>query len=463
MRIILVRHAKAEDGGGNLFDFDRQLTDEGRQRFRDLLPSLVQTLEETGSWKSLIWSSPAARARQTADLLAEVLPDARMELHDFIYEGDFQAFQQELKYVEEKQILFVVGHEPDLSDWLLRISGNYVNVKKGDMLGVQLWSRTPLRGRLIFHLSGRPVASSEPPAELTWAVYKKTILSRIDCIQERLMAFREDSADPETLHQLRVSIRTARSLLSFARPVFPFEDYRFYQDKLRTMGGRFGYVREIDVLLEQYLASGGEVAGALATAYGKLRVQEAAKAIRYGMSVSIPNDLEDVSSWLESFSVVEGFAAFAEERFERWNQRVAKKIRKVDFTDWKKTHPIRILYKKIRYVQRAFPQLEAQASLDLASLKEMQDDLGMICDTHRNVDLLISGQMQSTIWGMTYEGVYLGDEASDFAKEEERAERFFFGPEFQAEAEAFIDRQLKIREERVAHLLSTKLDQDQRQ
>ncbi len=431
MRIILVRHARAEDQHSFSTDFDRKLTDEGRKEFEDRLPELRDKLDPKK--KILIWSSPAARARQTAELLAEGIGDPKIEFYDFLYYSDYDAFCFELKYVEEDRLLFVVGHEPDLSEWAFRITGSDVKMKKGSLLAIQIWSRTPVKGRIEWQINGPKPSETAQEEEITFPHYQSTLLSQMGEILERLSAFREDPQEPETTHQLRVAVRTARSLLSFVNPLLLYDEYRFYQDKLRAIAGRFGLLRELDVLVEQWLSYSGIEVGesALAKAFLSDRTEKQEELTRYANSISIPNDIEDLSAWIQSWPASsDDFTKFAAERFAKWNKRVDKRLDSADFHEWAEIHPIRIAYKKIRYVQRAFPQLETVATLDLKDLKDLQDDLGIICDTYVNEEIL-----------------------------EEAMKKH--GEEFQMEATQFITHLVTLRHEREEHVISTKLDQDQ--
>lgn len=67
-RLFIVRHAWAEDAGPDLLDHDRRLTKKGRRRFE----AFARHLRGTGMGVDLVATSPLVRARETADILADV-------------------------------------------------------------------------------------------------------------------------------------------------------------------------------------------------------------------------------------------------------------------------------------------------------------------------------------------------------------------------------------------------------
>ena len=69
MQIYLLRHGIAEDGRPGKSDADRALTSEGIKRLREIL----KRARVAGVAPTLIVTSPYVRARQTAEIAAEVL------------------------------------------------------------------------------------------------------------------------------------------------------------------------------------------------------------------------------------------------------------------------------------------------------------------------------------------------------------------------------------------------------
>jgi phosphohistidine phosphatase len=114
MKLYLVRHGIAQEriGGAVLNDSQRPLTDEGRAETR----LVAQALKRLGVRGDLVVTSPLVRARQTAEILSEVLADGQdLKVTDSLAPGGSAnsvfKFVRQHKAVEE---IFLVGHEPDI-------------------------------------------------------------------------------------------------------------------------------------------------------------------------------------------------------------------------------------------------------------------------------------------------------------------------------------------------------------
>jgi phosphohistidine phosphatase len=165
IELHLVRHAIAADRGPDYPDDRlRPLTPQGAARWR----KSVAGLRAFGVTIDLVLTSPFARARETADLLAAGLAGrpAVDEVAALAPGGDTAAIIQAIARAGRRQRrLALVGHEPDLGELaarLLRARGA-VEFKKGAVCridvdvatpggpGVLRWFLTP---RLLRKLSG---------------------------------------------------------------------------------------------------------------------------------------------------------------------------------------------------------------------------------------------------------------------------------------------------------------------
>ena len=114
-RLVLVRHAKSSWKEPSLADFDRPLNKRGK---RDA-PVMGQRLAEQQIDPSLIVSSPARRARRTAEVVAEALdyPVDEIEFEDEIYEAGVGALLHLVRCLDDadREVL-MVGHNPGFTD-----------------------------------------------------------------------------------------------------------------------------------------------------------------------------------------------------------------------------------------------------------------------------------------------------------------------------------------------------------
>ena len=110
--IWIMRHAKSDWSHPGLADFDRPLNKRGR---RDA-PCMGRWMRALAKQPDLIVSSPACRARQTAELVASALPySGDILIWEDFYPGNaassiasIRALSQEFRHV------LLIGHNPNM-------------------------------------------------------------------------------------------------------------------------------------------------------------------------------------------------------------------------------------------------------------------------------------------------------------------------------------------------------------
>jgi len=116
IELVLLRHGIAEDFSKDGFDFNRRLTEKGRRRLEKRLPRLKPLLKNRKDLK--IMSSPLVRARETAKILQDALKvKNEIGYYDFLGDGNLEALLTYLEARNKDETIFVVGHEPYLSEW----------------------------------------------------------------------------------------------------------------------------------------------------------------------------------------------------------------------------------------------------------------------------------------------------------------------------------------------------------
>jgi len=123
--IWLVRHTEAEDGSP---DAERKLTAKGEEDAR----TIAGALSRLGVESDGCVASPKVRALETARPICERLGHELTE-DDRLAGGPFDA-QEVAGEVGEDAIL--VGHDPDLSMAVHRMTGAQVRLPKGAVVGV---------------------------------------------------------------------------------------------------------------------------------------------------------------------------------------------------------------------------------------------------------------------------------------------------------------------------------------
>lgn len=113
-QIWLVRHAKSDWGSPGLPDFERPLNARGLA----VAPAMGGYLAEQGVSPQLIVCSPARRARQTAELIAQGIayPVGQIQFEQAIYEASPETLLDVIAQVpDEIERLMVVGHNPGMT------------------------------------------------------------------------------------------------------------------------------------------------------------------------------------------------------------------------------------------------------------------------------------------------------------------------------------------------------------
>ncbi|MBD1394921.1 SixA phosphatase family protein [Mucilaginibacter glaciei] len=122
--LLLVRHANAlhESVKG---DFYRHLSAKGL----DEAKQMAVTVKETGHVPQLIISSEAARALTTATIFADTFGLDKPKTNAAIYEGNEQKLLRIInKFPDGFDNIALVGHNPDISNLLLLLTGQMRDV-----------------------------------------------------------------------------------------------------------------------------------------------------------------------------------------------------------------------------------------------------------------------------------------------------------------------------------------------
>lgn len=120
--LYLLRHGDAEEGNGD--DAARRLTPKGERQARAAGAALVAM----GAEIDACLTSPKLRAVDTARLACEALP-LEPEIADELRGGRFDS----LSLAAGRGNVLLVGHEPDFSDEVARLTGARAKLRKGGL------------------------------------------------------------------------------------------------------------------------------------------------------------------------------------------------------------------------------------------------------------------------------------------------------------------------------------------
>lgn len=137
--LVLVRHGKPEPAGPGVVDFDRKLTPagiaalEGPDGFNRTF-SLLSDEERSGAE---IWTSPAVRARQTAQAVGRALDNNATRDCEQLWQQDHAGFLAEVASSTAPCVI-AVGHIPFMNEAVAYLTGAAISFKPGGAAAIEL-------------------------------------------------------------------------------------------------------------------------------------------------------------------------------------------------------------------------------------------------------------------------------------------------------------------------------------
>jgi phosphohistidine phosphatase len=125
-QLLLLRHAKSSWDDPALDDFDRPLAPRGRKA----APKIGLELARRGWLPDLALVSPAARTRETWEMLAVGPQKPAAIFPEPLYEASAQTLLGEVGQVSDSvRVLLLIGHNPGLEDFARRLAGDGSDAK----------------------------------------------------------------------------------------------------------------------------------------------------------------------------------------------------------------------------------------------------------------------------------------------------------------------------------------------
>lgn len=400
--VCFFRHGIAENKEMSEEDFNRTLTPEGKKKLESAVPNLRYLLNMEKV--ILIWSSPLARAVETAEIISRSLGEIPITEKEFIVEGDYDQFLSELENTVKDCTLILVGHEPTLSTWVEQLTGSLLPFGKGACAHVQI--KDVAEAQLLwFHqaksLKNLRIVNDDPSALLA-------VLLR-DCLNNMLSfhkAFLASPYDQENIHQLRVHTRQFRSALTFLKPLLPENIYQDARDPAKELFKQFSHLRELDVLLEEVEAIGNKEPDLLEDLEGVLELISKARLKEQRRLVHSSNQKKmrlifthlfqwtDSAEWAPLIIGTENLSSFVKKQLKINHKKITKKVNQLDYTHIEEVHHVRLKAKKYRYILKSFSTFSKQKKKSLnqeqKSAEKLQKKLSLATDFHENLSALHS-------------------------------------------------------------------------
>ncbi len=389
--LVLVRHGKAERRSEGLEDSQRRLTPGGARALAAQFPKSFALLQE-GPGTPCVWTSPAVRARQTAEEAAHVLETPELRTRSSLGDQDAGAFLHEVAESDAPCIV-AVGHNPFIEDLVERLSGVRLAFSTGAVAALELPDG----------FDPSTAKNRKPPCRLLWfmqgphakrwdtlCVLEGVLAEHADNVAFHLEAFLRDPGDVEALHRLRISIRTLRSLAEFCAPFVKKHQAKEVQHDLRAVVLQTSRLRELDVLAQQVAALDAPAADLLA-ACSLLRGGEQARVAAALDCPKVAGAVERARANLHGVCWKNQVARNGlspdrlRRRFAEMADSLEKNLDRVDLADAEATHDLRKDAKRVRYTAEHLADLLGPVAVEAARRSHaVQDRLGALCDARVN-------------------------------------------------------------------------------
>jgi phosphohistidine phosphatase len=154
-RLYLIRHAKSSWSNLMISDFDRPLNKRGKRE----APLMAQKLAQKGICPDALISSPAKRARDTAEIVARSVKFSVKRIHfvDSVYTSETVDLLRVLQKTDNMiETAFLVGHNYAITDLAVMLTGEYIpKIPTSGVVAMELsiekWSEVgPGKGAMLF-------------------------------------------------------------------------------------------------------------------------------------------------------------------------------------------------------------------------------------------------------------------------------------------------------------------------
>jgi CHAD domain-containing protein len=245
------------------------------------------------------------------------------------------------------------------------------------------------------------------PPDLPAAEAVRRIMERLVTVMYRNLPGVREDIDSEFLHDFRVSVRRARSLLGQTKGVLNAETTVDLVARLKDMGAITGNLRDLDVYLlkkSEYTAMVADVlqpgVAQLFSALTRKRRYAKDRMVKRMATDNFASDMNALDAFVRSDPLAKSEAPaanrpigeMAREAIHKRYRRIVKKGRKITTgTPDEELHRLRIDCKKLRYLLEFFTSLfpKDQMKILIKQLKQLQENLGDFNDLSVQQEFLI--------------------------------------------------------------------------
>ncbi len=390
-QLLIIRHAIAKEREAaarlGISDTERPLTKKGVTRMKAITAGIAGHIPTP----ACLLSSPLLRAYQTAELLAADYPGLAVTTEKGLSPGaPLMPLVTTLQQQANEGVSILIGHEPDLGKLIsLLLFGKAttaIQLKKGGaaLLGFPrcidsgqatlLWLMTPrqLKAQGEKSLANRDKPLAELPigtALLQLLTSKQKEINR-DC--DRFTRI----GNPESLHNLRVSIRRLHSIFIGFTSCFQYGDT--ISETLHTLLRKTNHARDLEVALA--LLSRHQPALPWLQQQWQHELNDEYRLLRKHLPPAwwaLSQQFGTPKALLSGSLPVTTLGRFTAGEMKKQEKELLKKMT-YTFKQWdeKRTHKLRLQGKRLRYLLEPFAEQQPGAARAVGRLKRFQDMLG---------------------------------------------------------------------------------------
>jgi phosphohistidine phosphatase len=136
LTLYLLRHAKSSWDDASLRDFERPLTNRGREA----CALIGEFIEEKGIEFDLVLVSTAVRTRETIELIKERAKlRSEVRYDERIYEATVSQLLEVISQVDnDRENVLLVGHNPGIEELLTLLTGEHLRVTTANFAKIKI-------------------------------------------------------------------------------------------------------------------------------------------------------------------------------------------------------------------------------------------------------------------------------------------------------------------------------------
>lgn len=202
--------------------------------------------------------------------------------------------------------------------------------------------------------------------------FANQLLARIHLLDIRLQGCRArlaDVTDVEALHELRISLRTLRSLL---RPLRRVPSVDLLEQAAANLGRRTNSIRERQVLVAELEQLGMQAVAAEHGQQLEPAIQQLLESVELSRFLEVLHGFAPIWRLAAREGLLHGLHRRIRQQFRR---DLHKMPRHLDYTA-ADLHALRLKVKRLRYCSQVYPELTPLGRRELNVLRKMQQSLG---------------------------------------------------------------------------------------